>query len=91
MLTKAVTKEVDKYNNVLETTAKNIVNRAKELAPKLSGNLSNSIKYTVAKTNKISEITISAEADYAVCIEYGTSKQKPQPYLNPAIDEYIKR
>lgn len=58
---------------------------AKRLCPVRTGRLRNSITfYTDDDT-----VTIGTNVEYAQCVEEGTSKQKAQPYLRPAVEDHL--
>lgn len=63
---------------------------AKMLCPVDTGNLRNSITHQVVPED--GAVHIGTNVEYAAYVEYGTSKTKAQPYLEPAItnniDEY---
>lgn len=73
----------DKKKQALTAGATIVEAEAKVRAPVDTGQLRNSISYEVGE----SEAKIGTIVDYAVYVEYGTSRQRPQPYLRPAIDE----
>lgn len=60
---------------------------AKELCPVDTGNLRNSI--THATEDEGHTVVIGTNVEYAPYVELGTSRQRPQPYLRPAIENYI--
>lgn len=71
--------------------AEYIVTRAKELVPVDTGILQESIHYE----GDYPSFTFVANAMnkgeyYGVYVEYGTSMQSPQPYLEPAVKEGLK-
>lgn len=57
---------------------------AKRLAPVDTGMLRNSI--TTSVTNNGLTAGVVATASYAVHLEQGTSKMRPQPFMGPATD-----
>lgn len=63
---------------------------AKYLCPVDTGRLRNSITHEVATNEEA--VYVGTNTEYAPYVEVGTSKQKPQPYLAPAVvnhlDEY---
>lgn len=63
---------------------------AKMLCPVDTGNLRNSITHTVDTKEQVTYIGTNVE--YAAYVEFGTSKMRAQPYLQPAVynhaDEY---
>lgn len=54
---------------------------AKELAPVDTGFLRNSIDYDMGDR----EVAVGASAEYAPYVEFGTERQKAQPFLRPAV------
>lgn len=60
---------------------------AKEITPVRTGNLRNSITHTVEEEEKAA--VIGTNVEYAPYVELGTVKQRPQPYLRPAIEDHI--
>lgn len=52
-----------------------------------TGNLRGSITHEV----KADEARVGTNVEYAPYMEYGTSKQRSQPYLRPALDENRQR
>ncbi|MEM2118866.1 MAG: HK97 gp10 family phage protein [Candidatus Bathyarchaeia archaeon] len=63
----------------------NVIALAKQMAPVRTGHLRSSI---YAKINDW-VVEISAEATYALFVELGTRYMQAQPYLYPAIQEYL--
>lgn len=73
-------------NEALEEWATALEATAKDLAPKRTGNLRNSIE---AKTNTASgkawvHIKPGKTREYAYYVEKGTSKMRDQPFMGPA-------
>lgn len=74
------------------TIATNIVNQgatiiegtAKKLAPVDTGALRRSINTTPAKKSVQATATVGTSIEYGVYQEYGTIKQKAQPFMHPA-------
>lgn len=60
---------------------------AKAKAPVLTGNLRRSIHTEVDTGGAKAEARVGTNVEYATHVEFGTSKQSPQPYLRPAYDE----
>lgn len=93
------TNEVEKRFQKLESNADSIVEEivadlgmvalksARHNVPVLTGDLKGSLAVEVNKTGETSTAEIGASMDYAGAVEYGTSKQSPQPYLRPALDD----
>ena len=60
---------------------------AKEKCPVDTGNLKNSITHTTNMSEK--STIIGSAVEYAPYVEYGTSRQKAQPYLEPAVKDHV--
>lgn len=60
---------------------------AKYLCPVDTGRLRNSITHEVATSEEA--VYISTNTEYAVFVELGTHKQRPQPYLRPAVADHL--
>lgn len=65
-----------------ETFAGRVENRAKANAPVDTGELRASIQHDVSGANG----TIEATAEHAPYVEFGTSRQRAQPFFYPAVD-----
>jgi len=89
---------------VLKAVAEDVKKEAKELVPVDTGALRDSIRVIVtAKTaGNITRVGVRAGGyevnpktgklvDYAVSVEFGTSRQMPQPYLIPAASKKASR
>ena len=59
---------------------------AKQKAPKGTGELRNSISSRIEGDTGI----VFTPLEYAPYVEYGTSKMKEQPFMNPAIEDNIE-
>lgn len=83
---------------VLKAVAEDIKKEAKELVPVDTGALKASIRLivTAARAGNVTRVGVRAGGyevnpktgklvDYAVSVEFGTSRQMPQPYLVPAV------
>ena len=64
-----------------------VVAEAKDNCPVDTGNLRGSITFEVSKDE--ATVTIGSPVEYAGWVENGTSKQKGQPYIKPAINNNI--
>lgn len=94
----ALTKGIDPAAaRVLKEVAKEVKEEAKELVPVDTGALQASIRLivTAATAGHVTRVGVRAGGyevnpktgklvDYAVYVEFGTSRQTPQPYLVPA-------
>lgn len=58
---------------------------AKLNAPVDTGRLRSSITHAIDESNAY----IGTNVEYAKYVELGTTKQKPQPYLKPAVTEHM--
>lgn len=83
---------------VLKAVAEDVKKEAKELVPVDTGALKASIRLivTAARAGNVTRVGVRAGGyevnpktgklvDYAVSVEFGTSRQMPQPYLVPAV------
>lgn len=61
---------------------------AKELSPVDTGRLRNSITHEVDMGGHAA--IIGSNVEYAAYVELGTSRQKAQPYLRPAVENYAQ-
>ncbi len=72
--------------------AKNIVTIAKGIVKVVTGKLQDSIRYE----GEYPSFTFLADAEdkygtqYGVFVEYGSSKQEPQPFIEPAVQEGLR-
>ena len=80
----------DKRKTALETIGQFVEGEAVLRCPvgqyddgRVGGNLRNSIKNVVAEDN----VTVGTDVEYSGYVEKGTSRQKAQPYLTPAIED----
>jgi len=67
----------------------NIRTEAKRIVPVDTGRLKNSIH--LEPTRPANKISCVAGTNYAEHVEFGTSKQKAQPYMRPAKDIVLRR
>lgn len=70
----------------LEAIGLKVEGYAKLICPVDTGRLRNSITHVV-KTNE-KTVYIGTNVEYAAAVECGTSRQRPQPYLNPAATQH---
>ena len=70
-------------------TARDIEADAKHMAPYKTGNLLSSITTEVTDVASLVEAVIGPTAEYGSFVEFGTSRQSPQPYLGPAADNRL--
>ena len=79
-------KGVSGSNKVAMTTIGLLVeNYARAICPVDTGRLRNSIT-SVADDESV---TIGSNVEYAPYVELGTSRQSPQPFLGPSIEEHL--
>ena len=71
----------------LTAAAMEVQGQASEIAPKITGNLRNSITYKV----KEEEAIVGTNVEYAPYVEFGTSKMEAQPYLEPSLHNNKKK
>ena len=69
-------------NRAITTATVNTQPDAKRLAPVDTGNLRSSIQAEL----RAGEGTVTAEAEYSAYVEYGTRRNRPQPYMIPAFN-----
>lgn len=60
---------------------------AQDKTPVDTGRLRNSIDYEVKSSENA--VYVKTDVNYAGFVELGTSRQKPQPYLRPAVSNHI--
>lgn len=77
----AATIDVESAASV-STAAEATEARAKSLVPVRSG----ALKASIYTDRSGTEATVAADADYAIYVEFGTSRQAPQPFMYPAGD-----
>lgn len=82
---KALKKIDDDLNDKLEKVGDLVSTAAKQNAPVKTGNLRNSISYSVNKV--IKSVTIGTDVIYAVFQELGTKKILPTFFLTRALNE----
>jgi len=93
---KTVTSNIDRYSKeidigvqgAMEKVTELIVEKARSLAPVETGDLRASVQTAVRKmASDIVTGSVEATIKYAQYIEFGTSTQKAQPFLTPALEE----
>jgi HK97 gp10 family phage protein len=75
----------EQVRNWLYDWAQRVASEAKRKVPVRTGYLQSTI-YAMAK-NWVVEV--GAEAAYAYCVEFGTRYMRAQPYLYPAVQEFL--
>jgi HK97 gp10 family phage protein len=74
-----------------EAVQANVIANAHERVPFVTGNLHDSIlPGGITITDDNIEAVVVANANYASFVEFGTSRQRSQPYLGPALLENQK-
>lgn len=73
---------MDAISKLCDAAGETVSTRAKLNSPVDTGLLKNSIDYDPAPTQK--RVSIGTNVVYAPYVELGTSRQKAQPYLEPA-------
>lgn len=58
---------------------------AKRLCPVDTGRLRSSITHALGKDSRSIYCDVGTNVEYAPYVEFGTSRQRPQPYLRPAL------
>jgi len=75
---------VSPVNRALEIIGLTAEKYAKENCPVDTGRLRNSITHSVEGK----DVFVGSATEYAASVEYGTIKQKAQPYLRPAATDH---
>lgn len=73
-----------RVQDVVYDTAVEVREIAKQLAPKRTGFMADSIR--IANSIAVEELRVVVGADYARFVEFGTRFQASQPFLRPAIN-----
>lgn len=74
-------------NDMLDFAGEKLVEYAQRVVPVRTGFLRSSIGYTV--DSSAFTLNFFAKAPYALYVEMGTRRMKPEPYMRPAFD-YIR-
>jgi len=79
------------YQDILMRVANQIAEKAKQKSPWKTGNLNRDIQVFDDNIDK-GEVSVgnSKLASYAKFVHGGTVRQKSQPYLKKAVDEYMR-
>lgn len=81
--------EKDTVRNIVDATTAvqaQVINDAKNIVPVVTGNLRGSIQAgSITVRDEGIEAIVLANAEYASFVEFGTSRQRAQPYLTPAL------
>lgn len=73
-----------KVQQILSKTAHDIESTAKQLAAVDTGTMRNSIGVDIRPL----QATVGPTVNYAPYVEFGTSRQAPQPFMGPALDRH---
>lgn len=73
---------------LVKKAASDVQRRAMRTVPVDTGNLKRSILVDVADDGK--SATVTATADYAAYVEYGTRKMSARPFMRPAAEEVAR-
>lgn len=76
-----------RVEQALEAIGMTAESHAKAIAPVDTGRLRNSITHAVDMGEQA--VYIGTNVEYAGYVELGTSRMKPQPYLEPAVVNYM--
>jgi HK97 gp10 family phage protein len=74
-----------KIARALEAVGTTAEGYAKELCPVDTGRLRDSITYSVDDD----AVYLGSDVEYAPYVEFGTYKQKPQPFMGPAMQDHL--
>jgi HK97 gp10 family phage protein len=85
----AIKKAPQEVWDELVVTGLEIENDAKRLTPVQTGRLRSSIQNDRDKRNL--SVEIGSNVEYAPAVEFGTVKQRAQPYLQPAYERNIRK
>ena len=87
VFTVAMKADIKNSLNIREKEGKVYISSSPGLPPhKRTGHLFQSVYNNLEKSGKLITGTIGDNAEYAVFLEYGTSKMPPRPYIRPAVD-----
>lgn len=81
----------EQVHKSLLKSAYKVESKAKSLTPVDTGRLRSSITTDDNSTEGSIEIEIGTDVEYAPYVEYGTTKQAEQPFLNPALNSEIPK
>lgn len=77
----------DKAEQFIVGLANEVKNEAKLVVPVRTGKLRDSID--VYPGDNKHERLVGSKVDYAIHVEMGTIKQRPKPFLRPALDNVV--
>ena len=85
-----VKRAIDKQQvDILEAIGLFIDGEAVLRCPVDTGNLRSSITYVVDESKK--SVVLGTPVDYALEVEKGNGRKRPQPYLTPAVEDNINK
>ena len=84
-------KTISNLQKGIEKGCLRIEGDAKKKCPCDTGLLRSSIQHRVENKDTNVEGIIGTKTEYASFVEFGTSKQRPQPYLVPAYKENLEQ
>lgn len=77
--------------NIVEDAVKELgtiaFKSARQIVPVDTGRLKTSIEVELERQNLISKVEIGTDVPYAAYVEYGTSRQRAQPYMRPSLTQ----
>lgn len=79
---------VDMFDDIVGNEVRN---QAVNLAPVDTGRLRSSIIYTKEQRGTSRFVIVSANTNYAIFQELGTTRMRPQPYLRPGYTQAMPR
>ena len=74
----------------LQRLAQKAARNMRQLAPVDTGRLRNSIGVTSGRDSRGLYVDVGPTVDYAVHVEYGTSRQEAQPFVRPGLAEAVR-
>jgi len=81
----------DEFKKGIQNTGANAVKIAQRRVPVKTGDLKRSIHLGQEMSGKyVTSVYVAAEMDYAGRVEFGTSRQKPQPYFFNSIRDAMR-
>lgn len=80
--------EIDGKKGLLRVGMR-VQNAAREMCPVDTGRLRSSIQHKPGQDRNGFYVEVGTNVDYAAFVEFGTSRQRAQPYLRPALAEVV--
>lgn len=81
--------KLEDVKKVVKLNGSELQKKAQQAAPYDTGNLRRSIKLDVSDNGMTA--TVTAHAEYAPYVEYGTRYMDAQPYMTPSFEEQEKQ